>query len=575
MKKRIIRLLVCVLAMCMLCGCGDPSRTMQELIASSTRDSAPSFDKIEYERPDMEKFENDVEMLKMALDEDDFDKVADYIDRCYEYFYNFDTMYTIANIRSCTDLNDQFYAEEYAWCGSNYPTVQQLMDEVYYACGASSMAERIEEELLWEGFAQEYAPGESSELNEEVVALMEKESELLSRYRSLTASPDVEFKEGAEADYGDALSELQETDNRDDLLSYYDKYNEEFADIYIELVKTRNAMAQALGFESYEQMQYYYFFERDYSPEQAGRYMADIKQYMVPFYKEYMASKPYENIIYTRCDEEKLISVLDTATENMGGTIESAFDFMVDKKLYDISFSADKAPMSFQTYLSDYESPFLFVNPVGDTEDIITFSHEFGHFLDAYENFNAYETVDVSETFSQAMEYLMLFYYGDALSDEQWENLVAIKLMDTLEMYVQQASFAEFESTVYSTDPELLNAEFLNNLSLQLAKDYGYCNEENEEYFAKSWCDIVHFFEMPFYIITYPVSNDAAMQIFELELAESGKGLEKYLEMLPREYGSFMETVTGGGLQSPFEKGRIQKVVQDMSLMLDYSDMAA
>ncbi|EJW94432.1 exported peptidase, partial [gut metagenome] len=213
-----------------------------------------------------------------------------------------------------------------------------------------------------------------------------------------------------------------------------------------------------------------------------------------------------------------------SASHDMGKEVEEAFDFMVDGGFYDISFSSNKAPMSFQTYLSQYEAPYLFIDPVGDIEDIITFSHEFGHFLDAYVNYNAYETVDVAEIFSQAMEYLMLFYYGGALSDEEQETLINIKIMDTLEMYVQQASFAEFESIVYSTDPELLSADFLNDLSLQLAIDYGYYDGENEEYFAKSWCDIVHFFEMPFYIITYPVSNDAAMQIFEFEMEESGKG---------------------------------------------------
>ena len=578
MKNRIIKLLACALALCMLCGCGDWEGAIGKLnsaLLSDTRKDIPSFSEIEYVRPDIEQFKAEVEKVKQTLEGGSLSEVQESIEKCYEHFYNFDTMYTIANIRSCINMNDEFYAEEYAWCSNNYPTIQQLMEEMYYACGASEMAEKIEEKVLWEGFAEEYAPGGDVALSEEVVALMEKESELLNEYRTLNASPSIELKDGTEVDYGSALSELQDEDYRDAMLSYYDKYNEDFAEIYIELVKTRNALAQELGFDNYEQMQYYFFFERDYSPEDAAAYIADIREHMVPFYKEYMKTEPYADIVYKLANEGKLLFALKSASHNMGKEVEEAFDFMIDGGFYDISFSENKAPMSFQTYLSDYEAPYIFIDPVGDVEDIITFSHEFGHFLDAYVNYNAYETVDVAEIFSQAMEYLMLFYYGGALSDEEQETLINIKVLDTLEMYVQQASFAEFESIVYSTDPELLSADFLNDLSLQLAIDYGYYDGENEEYFAKSWCDIVHFFEMPFYIITYPVSNDAAMQIFELEMVESGKGLEKYLEILPREYGSFMETVTAGGLQSPFVPGRIQQIVEDMSLLLEFSDMAA
>ena len=578
MKNRIIKLLACALALCMLCGCGDWEGAIGKLnsaLLSDTRKDIPSFSEIEYVRPDIEQFKADVEKVKQTLEGGSLSEVQESIEKCYEHFYNFDTMYTIANIRSCINMNDEFYAEEYAWCSNNYPAIQQLMEEMYYACGASEMAEKIEEKVLWEGFAEEYAPGGDAALSEKVVKLMEKESELLNEYRTLNASPSIELKDGTEVDYGSALSELQDEDYRDAMLSYYDKYNEDFAEIYIELVKTRNALAQELGFDNYEQMQYYFFFERDYSPEDAAAYIADIREHMVPFYKEYMKTEPYADIVYNLADEGKLLFALKSASHNMGKEVEEAFDFMIDGGFYDISFSANKAPMSFQTYLSDYEAPYIFIDPVGDVEDIITFSHEFGHFLDAYVNYNAYETVDVAEIFSQAMEYLMLFYYGGALSDEEQETLINIKVLDTLEMYVQQASFAEFESIVYSTDPELLSADFLNDLSLQLAIDYGYYDGENEEYFAKSWCDIVHFFEMPFYIITYPVSNDAAMQIFELEMEESGKGLEKYLEILPREYGSFMETVTAGGLQSPFVPGRIQQIVEDMSLLLEFSDMAA
>ena len=90
-----------------------------------------------------------------------------------------------------------------------------------------------------------------------------------------------------------------------------------------------------------------------------------------------------------------------------------------------------------------------------------------------------------------------------------------------------------------------------------------------------SWCDIPHFFEMPFYVITYPVSNDIAMQIYALEEEQSGKGLEKFMEILDRDYEYFMDAVSTGGFESPFAPGRIESVVEQMRLHLTAQEKAA
>ena len=266
---------------------------------------------------------------------------------------------------------------------------------------------------------------------------------------------------------------------------------------------------------------------------------------------------------------------MDAVAGQIGGQVKEAFDFMSRYGLYDVSVSTKKVAMSFQSYLSDYEAPFLFLNPYGDTEDILTLSHEFGHYVDAYVNYDAYETIDVSEIFSQAMEYLTLSRLESAMEAEEAENVVRMKMLDTLELYVQQASFAEFESRVYALGADALSAEVLNDLSLELAREYGYYEEGYEEYYAMSWCDIPHFFEMPFYVITYPVSNDIAMQIYALEEEQSGQGLEKYMEILDRDYEYFMDAVSTGGFESPFAPGRIESVADQMRTHLALQEKAA
>lgn len=563
MKKRSIRLLSMLLALLMLTGCSSSIlndqldsayRALQRNFISADRNLVP-FDEMEYLRPDMSAISADFDAVNDALDGGDIDAVSDALDACYLDYYNFDTMYTIADIRSCQDVYDSYYADEVSWCGESFAAVQQKMEDMFYACAASDLAQELEENYFWEGFTDDYSDWSQSYYNDAAVELMQRESALVSEYRALAAESAASL--GETSGVGSYMQTIQN----------YEKYNEDFARIYIELVRVRQELAAQFGMD-YEQMQYSFYFERDYTPEQAAQYVADIRSYMVPVYEEVMEASPYDDIYYDYLDEDELLGVLGSVTELMGGDVKAAFDFMTKYELCDVSLNSSKAAMSFQTYLSNYEAPFLFLDPYGDTEDILTLSHEFGHYVDAFVNYNASETIDMSECYSQAMEYLALGYYDEVLGEDEADNLRRMKLLDTLDLYVQQTSFAEFESTVYSMDPDQLSAEVLNDLSLQLARDYGYCDESRAKYYAMSWSDISHFFEYPFYVITYPVSNDIAMQIYELSQDGGTAGLDKYNELLSREYTGFLNNIEEAGFTSPFESGRVQRVADDMRLLM-------
>ena len=159
---------------------------------------------------------------------------------------------------------------------------------------------------------------------------------------------------------------------------------------------------------------------------------------------------------------------------------------------------------------------------------------------------------------------------GGVLSGGEIDTLRRGKMIDALDTYIQQAAFADFESKAHAIGPDELTADKLNALALQAAKDFGFCDEGFEEYYMYFWMDITHFFEYPFYVISYPVSLDVAMQIYELELQEPGRGMAKYFEILPRDWESFMETVTNGGLRSPFAEGATSSIAALIGGTLGY-----
>lgn len=564
MKKRFLCLLSLLLALSLLSGCApfSPPGGLQAAFGRASaawKEPAPPFEQIAYERPSVDELREALEELKEALNGGgSLGSVTRFLDGCYESYYHFYTMYCLADIRYCQDTTNSFYAEEYAWCEENFSLMQRLMEELYYACALSGLGESLERDYFWEGFLEEYADPENSRLNDRTVALMQRESALLAQYRELTAAPTIR-RNGREVDFYTYLSGLTDPEEYEAArMAYYEKYNGPLAELYIALAGVRRELAGAMGYESYEAMQYDYTFQRDYGPEEAAAYLAGIREHIVPLYREAQERGAFGQVWYGELGEARLHGILGAGAEVLGGDVLDAYRFMSEGGYYDIRVSPLKASMSFETYLTDYEAPFLFLDAYGDTEDILSYSHEFGHYVDAYVNADAYETIDVSECFSQSMEVLMLSCCGGVLDGEKIENLRRMKLLDMLDLYVQQASFAEFESRVYAAAPEELSADFLNSLSLELAKDYGYYDGVSEEFYAMSWVDIVHFFEYPFYVISYPVSNDAAVQIYALEQEAAGQGKAAYLRLLDRGDAALTELLESKGLQSPFAPGRLE-----------------
>jgi len=161
------------------------------------------------------------------------------------------------------------------------------------------------------------------------------------------------------------------------------------------------------------------------------------------------------------------------------------------------------------------------------------------------------------------MEYLALFYLEGEIDEEKRQDLITMKLLDTLDTYAQQGSFADFEHQIYSLTDDELTVERINEISLQTSRDYGYYVPGYEDYFERSWIDIIHFFEQPCYVISYCMSNDAAFQIYQRELEEPGAGLALYLQILPREYEDFFDTLEEqGGMESPLSEGRLESTAE-------------
>lgn len=520
----------------------------------------PKFSKIVYERPDLDALTADFEGLIADLKGEKLDgkQAVSRLEEVYAAYDDFYTLDAVAELRYYHDVTDSFYADECDWFLENEPTVDQLFEELCWASANCPIAEELDKQF-WGGWViDSYAGEESASMEPEYVSLAQRENALLAEYRRVMADPTVTWR-GKERSYweleqDDSISYDEWTEIRG---LYYDKYEPILGDIYIRLVEARQEEAAYFGYDSYEEYAYAWLYGRDYGPEETEALLEQIRAELAPLYDELSLNDRWDELVYTEVNERENLEALKTAARAMGGTVDDAFREMEKYELYDIDVSEKKGDLSYQTYLYSYDEPFVFVKTEGWSDDILSFGHEFGHFVDAWYNYNGTDNNDLAEVFSQGMEYLLLTY----VPEDYREELTAYQLLDTVDTFTQQGSFAAFEHEVYARPAAEWTPEDLNELSLKLAKDYGYFREGDEDYYAKSWIDINHFFDNPCYVASYVVSNDAAFQIYELECAKAGGGLAVWNKLLPRDRDGFLETLeVQGGLEDPFAPDRMKEI---------------
>ena len=554
MKKITVLLLILVLA--------------SQMSAAAFADDLPDgtrFSEMEYMRPDLNILTTAAENVITAIENGEAaESIEEQLEKfIYENRY-FKSMYTLASIRYFQNMSDEFYFQEYAVCGEMSGTAEMVTELVYITCAKSEYAETLEKDFFWDGFSDEYGAGYDARYSDAAVGLKNRESELVAEFYALLSKPVININ-GTEMELS-AVFELADDDTASAaLLEYYRQYNRRYADVFIELVKVRTELAKEMGYADVWDMQCD-AFAREFSGTEANALLSETAQKIVPIYRQLMEEgRVIEGFLI---DEPLLVELMDVVTAGIGGYTDEAYRYMKEYELYDISQSENKAPMSFTSYIDIYESPFSFVTCNSTEEDILSLSHEFGHYAQMYASFNGSDSLELSECCSQAMELLTVSRAGEALDEESVRLLREYKMSDILTTYVQEGMFARFEDLVYSADPDQLSVELLNSLCLQSAYEFGMADYYGEEYCSMLWSDLEHIYEYQFYLISYLVSADAAMQIYEAELEAPGAGAEIFDAMLPYENMQLEEAIECAGLVSPFENGRIAKTADTLREVL-------
>ena len=525
-----------VLALAILfTGCSGMS--LEELLGDLGAQIATPFSEMEYVRPDVDKMEAAVEdCCSAAATETDSGKLLDKVWDVYGCYNTFYTQYNLASIYYFRDMTNTHWEEEYSYCLQNSGSVEAMLEEMLYALAASPLKDKLEEDPAFgEGFFDSYV-GQTL-WDETFLSLMDQEAALEDQYYDLCA-------------------QAQETEQYSD--EYFEEYGAKMGDLFVELVALRQKIAEYAGYEDYPTFAYDFYHYRDYTPQQAQGYLEEICRELVPLYRQ-VESRGGAEGADAFCTQNEAFTYVETCASAMGGTINNAFKLMKEAELYDVTYSDKKYDGSFELYLVDYAVPFVFVNPTAKQQDKLTFIHEFGHFCNDYATAGNIGGVDVAEVFSQGLEYLSLCYVENA------NNLEEIKMVDCLRLYIEQAAYALFEQKVYQLEGEKLTAENVYALYDEIGSAFGF---DVWGWDSRDFVMIGHFYTDPLYIISYVVSNDAALQLYQMEQGEKGAGLALFEKHLTSEQIYFLAFLQEAGLESPFAEGRVKKVRTTLEAVL-------
>ena len=211
-----------------------------------------------------------------------------------------------------------------------------------------------------------------------------------------------------------------------------------------------------------------------------------------------------------------------------------------EKNWIDAPARPGKASGAFSHPVVPSVHPYILLNYLGKSDDVMTLAHELGHgvhqvLASEQGHLISGTPLTLAETASVFGEMLT---FKAMLKKEtrpaERRALLASKVEDMLNTCVRQISFHEFERQVHDERFKgELSQERLSEIWLQVAEEsLGPAFRYDEEY-RNYWAYISHFLHVPFYVYAYAFGDCLVNSLYNVYQSGSVPNFEdKYLEML-------------------------------------------
>ena len=497
-------------------------------------------------------------------------------DELYGELARIDTLAAIAYIRYSADVTDPYWSQEMAYSDrvavEAADTLMTVCHSILNGPCAGVFADHVGPRAA-EAF-RGYVP-----MTEQQAELTARETELVDQYYELMADADsvtytylgqtwdrasIAGYQGVELAYRDYDGYLEVS------CGLQKAVNDQVGPVFTQLVQLRAELARIAGYESYSDMAYRELYGRDYTCADA-QMLCDAVKAVGPAYYQLL----YAGVIRSRTavsparDGAALVDVLGRYAARLDPVLEAPWQFMTDHGLCDVSRGEDRSPSSFTIALSQYGSCFIFAGLSGDSGDMGTLTHEFGHFVNSYYHPAAdlltdRPCFDLLEIHSTGLEALFTLYY-DEIYRTGSDDARACELAGLLRSLLEGCIFDEFQRQIYAR-PDMTLDE-MNRLYARICAQYGQYEALDVDY---SWMYVPHTFESPLYYISYAASALAAIQIWDMAQTDPAAGVDAWKAVLAHDAGreGYLDVLADCGLRLFTEPGAVEAVCRPLLAVL-------
>lgn len=558
------------------------------------------FSDYKYQRPDIDAYKSEVETLLESFSKaKSADQQIEIMNILIEKENNVFTMMELCYIRSTMDTTDKFYDEEMAFMDDIMPEFEGVKTNYYKAILNSEFRNDLEAkygELLFKK-----AENQIQTFDEAILDDLKEENKLATEYRKLIASAEVEF-DGKTLNLSQ-MTPYRESDDkqiRKDANEVYFKFFESKRDdldrIYDELVKVRTKMAKTLGYNSFTELGYKRMERLDYNQEMVEVFRNQVRDHIVPICNElrvrqtkrlnFSELKYYdENYRFLsgnpipKGDSDWIVSKADKMYNELSKETDEFFKYMRDRELLDLVTKKGKASGGYCAYIPDYESPFIFSNFNGTLGDVTVLTHEVGHAFQVYSGRDAivpeynWPTSEAAEIHSMGMEFLTWPWMDDFFL-EDGDKFRYVHLEEGLQFIPYGVSIDEFQHEVYN-NPDMTPEERRKKWR-DIENTYlPHLDYDGMDYLETGgfWQKQSHIYDTPFYYIDYTLAQICAFQYLVKSLNNREEAWASYLKLCKASgKDSFLGLLKLAGLESPFEKGTVERITKVIKEWLDNVD---
>lgn len=548
------------------------------------------FNDLQYIRPDFDHYETELKRLTTQVQNaKEFSDIINNLKEADELTNELETMATIAMIRNTLNTTDEFYEKEVEFIDNRGAEAAASTTAYFKAILNCNFTKEINEKYGKELLVR--MQREVDQFMDELIPFRQKEAKLTQKYQKLMATAQIPFDGQTLNLYGimKYFENPDRTVRKAAFKAYSDFYSsneEEMEGIFDELVKLRNEMGTALGFDNFIPLAYMQQQRSDYGVKEVAAFREQVRREIVPLCEKLYAAQGKrigvdelkvfdEKFIFPHGnaepigDDDFLVKEARKMYHDLSPETGEFIDFMIDHDLMDLKNKPGKASTGYMTTLSVYKAPYVFSCFNHTIFDMQVLTHELGHAFAGYESMRTQDTslyymggTDIAEIHSMSMEQFA-YPYAEQFFGKDADKFRFAHLQEAVTFVPFGVAVDEFQHIMYE-HPELSPKERTLEWHKLEEKYMPWRKYEDNEFMERGgfWYHKLHIFLYPFYYINYTLTTMGAMEFKKRFNENRDDAWQDYLNLCKAGSSkSYLELLKVANLSVPFEDGSVANAI--------------